>query len=216
LPSSLRTIQCASWLIYATNATDEDAKRVRKLILNIKTDSIQRGTGVPYVQAIVDAITSRHLNEGDRAAFEGHPMLVPVPGAGLTKPNSVWPSKRVCEELVRHGLGDDILPVVTRTTAVPKSAGSRARPSLKTHVESLSVQPGLTPPTRLIVVDDVVTSGTTMLACAIKLAEAFPGVPISGFALSRVQTAGNPLKVVAPLIERVVISGIRCSRGPLS
>lgn len=130
-------------------------------------------------------------------------------------PHTVWPSRRVCEELLRQGLGDDILAVVRRTTAVPKSAGSAARPRLDQHVRSFTVEPRLAPPSRLLVVDDVVTSGTTIMACAIKLALAFPGVPVSGFALARVQSTGNPTRVLDPIIERVTMSGQRCKREPL-
>lgn len=114
---------------------------------------------------------------------------------------------------MRQGLGQDILPVVNRTTAVPKSAGSATRPPLHQHIDSLTVQARLSPPSRLLLVDDVVTSGTTMMACAIKLAQTFPGVPVSGFALARVQSVGNPPRVFEPLVERIVVDGHRCIRG---
>jgi len=215
LQSLLSTISCASWLVYATRATDEDAKRVMNLILKIKTDRVDAATGTPLVRIVIERIAAG-LADDARAVFGGHPMLVPVPGASLTKPNTVWPSRRVCEELVRQGLGDDVLAIVRRTTAVSKSAGSAARPPLDQHVRSFTVQPSLVPPSRLLVVDDVVTSGTTMMACAIKLAQAFPGVPVSGFSLARVQSAGNPTRVLDPIIERVAIAGQRCKREALT
>jgi predicted amidophosphoribosyltransferase len=213
--SSLSTISCASWLVYATRATDDDAKRVMSAILKIKTDRVDAATGTPFVRLVIERIAARIADDA-RAVFGGHPMLVPVPGSSLTKPHTVWPSRRVCEELVGQGLGDDVLAIVSRTIAVPKSAGSVARPTLDQHVHSFSVQPGLAPPSRLLVVDDVVTSGTTMMACAIKLAQAFPGVPVSGFALARVQSAGNPDRVLDPIIQRVTIAGQRCKREPLA
>lgn len=194
--SSLSVISCASWLVYATRATDENAKRVMNVILKIKTDRVDAATGTPLVRIVIERIAAG-LSAAARAVFDGQPMLVPVRGSSLTKPNTVWPSRRVCEELVGQGLGDDVLAIVKRTIAVPKSAGSAARPTLAQHVESFTVQSGLSPPSRLLVVDDVVTSGTTLMACAIKLALAFPGVPVSGFALSRVQSTGNPDRVLA-------------------
>ena len=145
----------------------------------------------PLVRLVIERIASRLASDA-RAVFGGKPMLVPVPGSGLTKPHTVWPSRRVCEELVGQGLGDGVMAIVSRTIAVPKSAGSVARPPLDQHVRSFTVQPNLSPPSRLLVVDDVVTSGTTIMACAIKLSLAFPGVPVSGFALARVQSTGNP------------------------
>jgi predicted amidophosphoribosyltransferase len=215
LPSSPEWISCASWLVYATRATDEQAKRVKNIILQVKTDRRYAASGTPIVRMVVERIVAQ-LDAEARIVFAGHPMLVPVPGAGLTKPNSVWPARRVCEELIRQGLGEDVLAVVSRTTAVPKSAGSADRPRLDQHVRSLAIQPGLTPPSRLLVVDDVVTSGTTIMACAVKLSQAFPGVPVSGFALARVQSAGNPDRVLEPAVERVVRDGHRCKRVPLA
>lgn len=215
LPSSYERLVCASWLIYATNATDDAARRVKALILHIKTDSVDSRTREPFVKLAIARATVR-LATCDRSVFDGQPMLVPVPGSGLTKPRTVWPAKRVCEELVRQGCGEDVLPLIMRTAAVPKSAGSRSRPSLEQHVESLTVQRGITTPSRLMLVDDVVTSGTTLMACAIKLRLAFPDVPVSSFALSRVQSQGNPTDVFAPVLEQITISGQRCVRGPLT
>jgi len=206
---------CTSWLIYAPRSTSEQARRVRTLVLKIKTDSIDPGSRTPVVQAVVRRSVAR-LGPAARLAFGGHPMLVPVPRSSLTKPNTIWPARRVCEELVREGLGDDVLPLLIRQTAIPKSAGSTDRPPLAVHVRSLAVQKRLVPPSRLVLVDDVITSGTTMMACAIRLARAFPGVPVSGFALARVQSQGDPVRVLESAQERIVISGTRCSRGVVS
>ncbi|HYN10609.1 MAG TPA: hypothetical protein VES67_24710 [Vicinamibacterales bacterium] len=45
-----------------------------------------------------------------------------------------------------------------------------------------------------------------------KLAAAFPRVPISAFALARMQSQGDPDKVFDPMVEFIVVSGARCSR----
>jgi hypothetical protein len=197
--------------VYATKSADTSAKRVKNLILRIKTDRIDAGTGIAVVQVAIERAVSL-LDVTARSRFDGHPMLVPVPGSGLLKPNSVWPARRVCEELVRHGLGEDVLPVISRAAAVPKSAGSEKRPALAEHLESLAVKPKLHPPGRLLLVDDVVTSGTTLMACAMRLRAAFPGVPVAAFALARVQSEGDPSTVFAPVVQRILVSGLRCVR----
>jgi hypothetical protein len=211
LPPSLEALSCISWLVYATRATDESAKRVKNLIIQIKSDRVDPAAGVPTVQLVVERVI-RRLGDREIQGFADAPVLVPVPGAGLTKPNSVWPARRVSEELVRQRLGIDVLPIVRRTIAVGKIAGNAVRPTLEEHVHSFSVTPGLRPPSRLVVVDDVVTSGTTIMGCAMKLAVAFPGIPISGFALARVQSSGNPPQVLDPAVEHIVMDGFRCRR----
>jgi len=211
LRSSLESLTCSSWLVYATRADTEAARRVKNLILDIKKDRIDATRQVPVLQLVVDRIRVR-LGDTAYAPFAGDPILVPVPGSGLTKPNTVWPARRICEELIRLGFGHDVAQVLTRVVAVRKSAGSIERPALREHVASLAVQKRFMPPSRLVIVDDVVTSGTTMMACAIVLADAFPGVPLTGFALARVQSEGNPGEVLQPANESIVSAGRRCNR----
>ncbi len=205
-PSSPSPLRVASWLVYATKSDQAGARRVRTLIVDIKMDRYQAASGRALVAVAIEAAVGR-LSSVDRAYWDGDPMLVPVPRSGLNKPNTIWPAHRICEELVKSGLGVDTLPVIARTTAVDKSAGGLTRPEFETQLVSLSVRPKLRPPTRLILVDDVVTKGTTMLACATKLASAYPGVPVSGFALARVHSAGDPVAVFEPVIDYVSLAG---------
>lgn len=212
LPRSLERLACCSWLIYATRSEAPDAKRVKTLILDIKEDRRDPSSGRPWSALTIErALTLNAV--ACRNTFASDPLLVPVPGSGLTKPNTVWSARRLSEELVRHGLGGDVIDIVHRTTAVNKSAGSRQRPSLLEHYTSLTVRPRLKSPAALVLVDDVVTSGTTLMACAMKLAEAVPGVPVTAFAVARVQSEGDPLRVFMPALEFITLSGQRCARA---
>ena len=211
--SSPEALICTSWLVYASRTSDRRAKQIKNLVLAIKGDRFDANSGRPVAQLVIERAAAT-LGPAARGPFDGHPMLVPVPRSVLMKPHTVWPAHRICEELVRLGFGDDLLPVVRRTTAVIKSAGSSERPTLEQHLRSLTVQRALLPPSRLLVVDDVVTSGTTMMACAQKLGEAFPGVPVAGFSLARVLSAGEPEAVLTPLTERIIENGQRCARRP--
>jgi predicted amidophosphoribosyltransferase len=180
-------------------------------VLKIKTDAVDSVSRTPIVRAVIARSIAR-LGSRAHVGFEGNPLLVPVPRSSLTKPNTVWPARRVCEELLREGFGEDLVPLLIRQTAIPKSAGNTERLTLAVQVRSLAVQRSLAAPHRLVLVDDVITSGTTMMACALRLARSFPGVPISGFALARVQSQGDPAHVLDPAHERIVIGGKRCSR----
>ena len=213
--SSRETLRCASWLIYATRATGDTARRARNLIINIKTDKVDAKRGRPVVELAIAAAVSK-LEPSARAMFDGDPLLVPVPRSGLTKAHTVWPAQRIAQELVRQGLGGDVVPVISRAVAVAKSAGNLVRPKLAEHLASLAVQKSFRPPSGLLLVDDVVTSGTTLMACMVRLADAFPGVPIAAFALARVQSQGEAVQVFEPLVEEIYLSSSHCIRGPIA
>jgi predicted amidophosphoribosyltransferase len=105
----------------------------------------------------------------------------------------------IAEALVEAGLARRVLPALTRAVAVPKSAFASAgqRPTARRHHETMRVGPEVGATARLLLVDDVVTKGNTILGAASRLSEGFPQSEISGFALLR--TLG-----LQPEIERIV------------
>jgi hypothetical protein len=86
---------------------------------------------------------------------------------------------------------------------VPKSAGAATRPSPLEHFASLG--PALPVGAgRIILVDDVVTRGSTALGAAWRLLEAMPDVEVALFALARTVpdgAAGGFVDVVRGTIE---------------
>ena len=109
------------------------------------------------------------------------------------------------------GLGREVWPTLQRITAVPKSAFAAPgqRPEVQAHVESLEIVDRLPPAARILLVDDFVTKGRTMLAGATVLARAFPGTELRGFAV--VRTMG-----LVPDIDKMAspaVGEIRYERG---
>ena len=129
-----------------------------------------------------------HLPETSLAEFLRQvDLLVPVPPSGLLKPDSVWPALAVAEAMVTLGIGQHVERCLRRVSALPKSAYAEpgARPGLREHVASLEATLPLSAPSRILLVDDVVTKGTTFLAAAQVLAQRLQGVPITAFAVFR-------------------------------
>lgn len=148
-----------------------------------------------------------------RAVFDGDPCLVPVPRSGLTKAHTVWPARRR-NWFVRDSVG-------CRSRDFPGGGcGHERRQSRAASAGGASGVAGrsevVRPPSRLLLVDDVATSGTTLMACMQRLADAFPGVPITAFALARVQSQGEPIQVFEPIVEEISVSGSHCVRGPVA
>ncbi len=90
------------------------------------------------------------------------------------------------------GIGKQVASCLIRAKAVPKAALSSPseRPTAEQHYESISVQGILSEPDEILLVDDVVTRGATLMGCANRLADAFPKSHIHAFVAMR--TISNP------------------------
>jgi hypothetical protein len=113
--------------------------------------------------------------------------LVPVPGSRASGQRG-WAAWQLATALHALGLGHRVWPGLVRRTPVRKSATALpgARPTLAQHYDSLSVDPA--PPGfsgRLLLVDDVITRGRTLLAAAARLRSACPHADVRAFALVR-------------------------------
>jgi len=139
--------------------------------------------------------------------FAAAPVLVPVPGSSprgiASRRLAPWLgvsrgscSRSVTEALAQalcaQGLGTTVWPALKRVSAVPKSATCQSckRPTVAAHYDSFAVEPGevdagTVAPTEILLVDDVVTKGRTLLAAATRLQEALPLARIRAFALLR-------------------------------
>jgi hypothetical protein len=145
-----------------------------------------------------------HVTGGGFADFFGPDVaLVPTPGSAPLAPGATLSAGRIVDALSRAGVAGSILPILTRHTAVQKSAFARPgeRPTARTHVESFRVEriggdsSGLFDPRRILIVDDFVTKGATLYAAATVVADAFPRSEVRAFAL--VRTMGRVPEVSA-------------------
>ena len=124
--------------------------------------------------------------------FKPNTVLVPIPKSSLMQPNSLWVPQRIAMALASAGLGKQVESCLIRAKAVPKATLSSPseRPTAEQHYESISVQSSLCKPDEIVLIDDVVTRGATLLGSANRLAEAFPDSHIRAFAAMR--TISNP------------------------
>jgi hypothetical protein len=121
-------------------------------------------------------------------------VLVPVPRSAQ-KTGGTWVAAELAQALVHQGLGVMTWPGLRRIFAVPKSATSAhgARPSVASHYDSFRMEPPGLHPARVVLIDDVVTKGRTLLAAASRVREAIPDAEIRAFALLR--TLGRVTRV---------------------
>ena len=144
--------------------------------------------------------------------------LVPIPGrAPIKDQGSLWVAERICNALLAAGLGCEVWPAIRRIHAVQKSAFAApgGRPDLQTHIDSLRVAAGFPPTTKLLLVDDFVTKGRTILAAAMVLRRAIPSAQVQAFAV--VRTMGlvpDVEKIRWPIVGEIQSIGDDASRIP--
>ena len=121
--------------------------------------------------------------------FGATDILIPVPGSEPRNLGVASVTERLAAAMVREGLGRCTWTGLHRVRAVRKSATAPAgeRPTVGVHYESFAIEPidAIAFAKRIVLVDDVVTKGRTLLAAATRLHEAFPYARIRAFALLR-------------------------------
>ena len=119
--------------------------------------------------------------------FKPTDLLIPVPGSAPYCQGHPWASQNLAMALVDAGLGAATWTGLQRVRAVRKSATAAPgmRPTVRRHYESLRVVQPTDPPDGIVLIDDVVTKGRTLLAAASRVQEAFPDAKIRSFALLR-------------------------------
>ena len=182
----------ASFLSYSPRGQSEEARQSKDVVMSIKYD---RGNIIEYS---VKRMKEEHPSWLDDY-FSDSVTVVPVPKSGLMKPNTLWVPRRICECLVQRGLAKESKELLERRVPVNKSAGSKERPTPQTHYDSLGVSRDLYEPSKITLVDDVVTRGSTLIAAHLRLEEAFPNTEIRAFALVRTISDGTMFEeILAP------------------
>jgi hypothetical protein len=209
-------LRCGSWLVYSTRGRSIASSCVRYVIVRLKRGQVDARSGRSWAHLVIESFATQ-APVSLRQLFASPVTLVPVPGCGVSGSSTVWPALALCDGLCRRGLGDDVQPVLRRVEAVPRSAWARGdRPSVEQHLRSFDVAPVPRDVRRILLVDDVVTRGATLLAAARRLAAAYPAVRVDAFALARVQGAGDLEEAIQPCLEHITLTPTGCVRLPFA
>ncbi len=169
--------------MYPSPGRSAEHASFKAAVLSIKEDRV-RPEGERWPEYAAKRLVRELAGSPLERFFDGGPWLVPLPRSGLAQKDSLWPAKRISEALVGQGIGARVVCTLERRTAVRKSAGSANRPSPMDHYRSFG--PAVPVRTdRIILVDDVVTRGSTALGAAWRILEAMPEVGVALFAVAR-------------------------------
>ena len=184
----------AASLAYSPRGASEISAKSRLYMASLKRAD-------PEFLTKAAALVARQVAEGKFPGFFGKQVtLVPVPGsAPRVDANTLWVCLKLAEALLAQGLAGQVWMPLQRGRRVHKSATAARgeRPNVQTHIDSFDVTDRLAPSGQVLLVDDIVTKGATLLAAGSALATAVPGLEVRAYALIR--TMG-----LQPDIERIV------------
>jgi predicted amidophosphoribosyltransferase len=179
---ALRSVFFGSCYIYSPRGAGPVCELSRRVCIQLKLgDPAWLAT---YARLVREEIT-RH--EALRGLFGRETYFVPVPSSSPLSRTAVWAAARLATALHGVGLGKGVWLGLRRQHAVRKSATALSgdRPTVRQHYESLCVVDARKALPHLLLIDDVVTRGRTILAAANRLHEALPNADIRAFALVR-------------------------------
>jgi hypothetical protein len=186
----------------------EEAKQSKNLVLQLKEGRL---TGSPPEP--VSARIAQHIRTISSSAevllpvLSSSATLVPVPKSSLPTKDGLWVPEMLSRDLVAAGLGRRVAPLLQRTEPIPKAARSLSteRPTALQNYQTLSVRKDLDPPSELVLIDDVVTAGATLLGSANRLRDAYPDTPLRGFAAARTLTDATRFQKTVEPVTGVII-----------
>lgn len=196
-PMHLTNLEFGSFLTYTPKGTSERAINARDFMLALKQEGFVQDSDnsetILMSKWVAEKIQQNLQTLPFRHFFQNNPLLVPIPKSSLMQSGSLWVPERISHALLEFGLGGRVQELITRFRAVPKAATSKPenRPSPRDHYNSLRVKKILSKPDEILLIDDVVTRGSTVMGAANILRDAFPETTIRAFAIMRTQSNPN-------------------------
>ncbi|MFC1353924.1 MAG: phosphoribosyltransferase [gamma proteobacterium symbiont of Clathrolucina costata] len=121
-------------------------------------------------------------------AFEQLLTIVPIPPSKTrTHPDYDDRIYRICTEMVAGLHTPDVKELIRSTEDMEATHNQDVKPppnELMAHYE-VAAEPGYTPRQTVLLVDDMLTTGTHFKACKQLLIEAYPGIQVIGLFITR-------------------------------
>lgn len=191
-------LEFGAFLVYSPRGQTEISRQSRVVRDQIKLNRMigdpPRRAALVVARRLADVLESTRL----AVLFRAVDTAIPVPRSSPLVQGGLWPAQELALALRAVGLVPRVDPILERVVSVRKSAfsapGERASP--REHFESFSTGQQRTAGGRVLLIDDFVTKGATLMAAAARLRADRPGIDVRAFAA--VRTLG-----LRPEIERI-------------
>jgi predicted amidophosphoribosyltransferase len=209
-------VEFGSLLTYSPHGSSIKAQESKAAMRNLKNDNVL-SSGILTSEYVARAIKKDIGNFPFADYFNSKTVLIPTPKSSLLQKDMLWVPQRITKALINNGLGRTSEECLERIAALPRSSKSipANRPKPFQHYESMRVKELLFDPEEIVLVDDIVTRGATILGAVDKLMEMFPNARIRAFAVMR--TMSNPeefSEIVDPCVGTIRLSGENARRNP--
>jgi predicted amidophosphoribosyltransferase len=209
-------LEFGSLLSYSTHGSSEPERDAREVMLLIKGDKYFQDPPILMSRFITDLII-KDATLPFAHFFDTETILVPVPNSSLMKDHSLWVPHRIASALHDRGFGIGVAEMLRRKIPLQKAATSlpENRPKAAQHCQSLEVQDILMVPKQILLIDDIVTRGATLLGAANKLKKAYPNVTIRAFCAMRAISHTEDFQdVYDPCFGHITLIGDETYRNP--
>jgi hypothetical protein len=209
---NITQLEFGSYLTYASHGDSAKILESQEFMRVLKRDGFVRHPPNPPTaisERIAQRIKQNMAELPFYSFFRPNSILVPTPKSSLMMPNTLWIPERIAAAMVKAGIGKAVATCLVRNTPVRKAAYSQPcdRPTAQQHYESMSVQGHISERDEILLVDDIITRGSTLIGSANRLALAFPHCRIRAFGAMR--TISNPDEfenIIAPCIGTIELS----------
>ncbi|MFN3655538.1 MAG: hypothetical protein ACK4TO_09515 [Candidatus Nitrosotenuis sp.] len=205
----LTELEFCSLLTYSPHGNSETELRSKTVMSDLKNDKyITLNSKQTLMSEYLAEGIKKHLDTLHFAEyFKVNPILIPTPKSSLSKSNTIWVPQRLANALVNEGLGREVRSLLQREKPVAKYSTSlpKYRPKAIDHYNSMVVKKTLDDPKEILLVDDVITRGATLLGAANKLADIFPNTRIRAFAFMRTMSPRKFKNIFDPCKGEIIL-----------
>lgn len=193
----IRELKFGSFLTYTPRGTTEDARKSQNIMLNLKNENSFGEPPKSTSEILVEKIKNKIQDLPFKDFFGTDVALVPVPKHSLMRKDALWVPDRIVKALEKQGLGKRYACLKREIPVVRSSTAANAdRPKAQKHFETIKCEKILPLPTKIVLIDDIVTRGSTLLGCASKIKEIFPESEIYAFAIIRTVSNANEFEKI--------------------